>query len=347
MGADATAAPTEANAAEWETSTLFPGKHPTSASSRPARHSPLLGNCGPSHLAAGSIRGLRDGPCGQGAGGEQGVPSARGEEVSVRRGEGGAARRRPGADRAAGVGEGRKAGEGGGRERGRKQCSRLGPGRVPLPNAATRVDFGASVPPPDAGSGAAGLPALHAAEAPAATGWLGRRNSWPVAGADSARPGRPAGTPPQQDPQAGCGWGGSGRRRRARLRRPNSAGRPGARQGGSAQAWLEEARPVSSARGSAPARGSPPDVRRGVGRGGGSRRAAPPAGRRGAAGGVSSRPASPASLRWGLAKDPRCGPPGAASAIPGRSPADADAIEPGPGALSSEVLLKSGPRSQH
>lgn len=73
MGVDVTAAAAEA---EWETSTLFPQGTPMPTSSGPARHSPLSGSCGPSHLAAGSISGLRDGPCGQvrgGAGGPRGV----------------------------------------------------------------------------------------------------------------------------------------------------------------------------------------------------------------------------------------------------------------------------------
>lgn len=65
MGVDATAAATEV---EWETSTLFPKGIRMPTSSGPARHSPLSENCGPSHLAAGSISGLRDGPCGQGSG---------------------------------------------------------------------------------------------------------------------------------------------------------------------------------------------------------------------------------------------------------------------------------------
>lgn len=61
-------------------------------------------------------------------------------------------------------------------------------------------------------------------------------------------------------------------------------GSPWAPLGGSSQAWREEARPGSSARGSAPARGSRPGAPRGVGRRGGAPCRAPGALR----GGVSA-----------------------------------------------------------
>lgn len=86
----------------------------------------------------------------RGRGGAQGSPRGA-VQRGVRMQKEGEERRpdRQGDGRAARVGEGRKAGEGGGRESGgRKQCSRRGPGRVPLPNAATKVRFGHVAPAP-------------------------------------------------------------------------------------------------------------------------------------------------------------------------------------------------------
>lgn len=284
----------EAKAAAWET---YP--RPREALPRPPPPGlPGTHLSGETAVRATSLRAA-SAACGtvhvaRERGGDQGSRGARDEEVSVRRGQGGAARRRQGADRAAGVGEGRKAGEGGGRERGRKQCSRLGPGRVPLPNAATRVDFGASVPPPEAGSGAAGLPALPAAEAPAATGWLGRRNSRPVTGSDGGAAGRtPRWDPaPAGPPGTARGGAGAGGRRRARRRRPNAAGpglgreearRPGRRKRGPDP-------PPAAARLREGARRTCGGAWAG-GAGAGGRRPLPGAG--GAAGGVSPTPGLP------------------------------------------------------
>lgn len=151
-----------------------------------------------------------------GRGGAQGSPGGEVQRgLGARGGGGGTARQRQGDGRAARVGEGRKAGERG-REGvgGRKQCSRRGPGRVPLPNAATEVRCGDVAPAARGGPGRwfeapQKVPAFHAPEAPAATGWLGLER--PLArgvAPTAARPGdRPARTPPQQDLRAGCGVG--------------------------------------------------------------------------------------------------------------------------------------------
>ena len=215
------------------------GKHPDAhLPSRPARHSPLSGHCGPGHLAAGSISGLPDGPCGQGGGeGRRGPRVVRYKEVWVRE-EGEEGRPDRGRGMAARPGSGReeRRGRGGGRESGgRKQCSRRSPGRVPLPNAATEARCGDVAPAARGGPGRwfgapQKVPAFHAPEAPAATGWLGREG--PLAGGvapTAARPGdRPARTPPQQDLRAGCRVGRD---------REGGGGRGGG-DGGSGQARL-------------------------------------------------------------------------------------------------------------
>lgn len=249
----------------------------------------LLGNCGPSPLAAG-IGGLRDGPRGREGRGR--APGRAGPRGGGARGQGGPAGRGRGA-------AGARAGRGGRRGRGRagmgrKQCSRRGPGRLPLPSAAAEGRSRSVA----AGAVRAG-PGRGAPRTPRRGGSgghrrLGRGNAGPAAG------GRPAGTPPRQDPRAGCGVGGGGRAAAAeRLARGSAGGR--------AQAWLEEARPGSSARGSAPARGSPPDARRGVGRGAGAGwRApcrAPGRGGRGPRAASTRPPAGRVSLR--AARPPR------------------------------------------
>lgn len=83
MGMEAMAAATEAPKRNGNLYPLPPGSTRT-APSRPARHSPLSGNCGLSQLAAGSISGLRDGPCSQERGeGSRGPRGVRYKEVQV------------------------------------------------------------------------------------------------------------------------------------------------------------------------------------------------------------------------------------------------------------------------
>lgn len=133
MGVDATAAATAVTEAGHETATLLPREI--------LKRTHLSGHCGPGHLGLGSISGLRDGPCRQGRGeGRRGPRRMRYKEVGVRReGKEG----RPDGRRGQPRGQGRGGKKGGGRRargnRGRKQCSRRGPGRVPFPKAATKV----------------------------------------------------------------------------------------------------------------------------------------------------------------------------------------------------------------
>lgn len=184
----------------------------------------LSGHCGPGNLAAGSISGLPDGPCGQGGGeGRRGPRVVRYKEVWVRE-EGEEGRPDRGRGMAARPGSGReeRRGRGGGRESGgRKQCSRRGPGRVPLPNAATEARCGDVAPAARGGPGRwfgapQKVPAFHAPEAPAATGWLGREG--PLAGGAGGWPRRrrgretaPLGPHPSKTSARGAGWGESGR----------------------------------------------------------------------------------------------------------------------------------------
>lgn len=177
--------------------------------------------------------------------GRRGSRGARSGEVRVRRGEGGTARRSRGPTARLGSGREERRGEGDGREWGRKQCSRRGPGRVPLPSAAAKGRF-------------------RSVAAGAVRRWVGgprgsprstpRRLRRPRAGwaEELLAGGRPDGgaaertprwDPPQQDPQAGRGVGRSGRAAAAR-RRPNSAG-PGL-------GWEEARRPGWRKRGPDP-----------------------------------------------------------------------------------------------
>lgn len=236
-----TAAATEATEAGRATSNLTPsGSIRTPTSSRPSRHSPLSGHCGPGHLAAGSISGLRDGPCGQGGGeGRRGPRGVRYKEVLVRK-EGEEGRPDRGRGMAARPGSGReeRRGKGGGRESGGgNNVAGAAPAEFRFRTPPPRFEFGTSRRPPgsapDSGSGAAEAP-----RAPRPGGSGGHR----LAGAGgtagrgpaptAARPGgRPARTPPRQAPRAGCGvgreregGGGGGGGGRARLAR-GSAGR--------------------------------------------------------------------------------------------------------------------------
>lgn len=294
MGVDVTAAATEATEAGRATSTLIPSRSTrTPTSSRPSRHLPLSGHCGPGHLAAGSISGLRDGPCGQGGGeGRRGPRGVRYKEVLVRK-EGEEGRPDRGRGMAARPGSGReeRRGKGGGRESGGgNNVAGAAPAEFRFRTPPPRLEFGTSrrLPGSCPGrwiGGPRGLPALHAPEAPAATGWLGREGR--LAG---GRPRRrrggtvaPLGPHPGGPPGQGAGWGGSGRAA-AVSAAAAKLGLPGAPLGGSSQAWREEARPGSSARGSAPARGGLPGARRGVGR----RSGAPCREPGGTAGGVSA-----------------------------------------------------------
>lgn len=101
-------------------------------------------------------------------------------------------------------------------------------------------------------------------------GW-GGRDRWP-GGWSRRRRGRetaPLGPHPSKISARGAGWGESGRAAAVAAAAATAAaklGSPWAPLGGSSQAWREEARPGSSARGTAPARGSRPGARRGVGR---------------------------------------------------------------------------------
>lgn len=251
---------------------------------------------------AGSISGLRDAPWGRGRGGRR-RSGARGAKRGRRDGQT-EARGRP-----RGWGRGGKKGgrKGAGGNGGGNNVVRTAPAQFRFRTPPPRVDFGASRPgQPDAGSGPRAPRALR----------RGGSGGHRLAGAEEVlaggRPRRrrgradaPLGPRLSRTPRPGAGWGQSGRAA-AGSAAAAELGSPGAPQGGSAQARLEEARSGSSARGSAPARGSPPDVWRGVGRRSGSRRAAPSAGRLGHGGRcVPHALPPPASPRRGLAKDPR------------------------------------------
>lgn len=149
--------------------------------------------------------------------------------------------------------------------------------RTPPP----RFDFGTSrrLPgaSPDAGSGAAEAP-----RAPRREGSGGHRLAGAeellAAGRPRQRRGRAVAPPepyPSRTPGQGAGWDGRGKTAGGSAAAAK-LGSPRAPLGGSSQAWLEEARPGSSARGSAPARGGLPGARRGVGRRGVSRRGGAP-----------------------------------------------------------------------
>lgn len=139
--------------------------------------------------------------------------------------------------------------------------------RTPPP----RFGLGTSRRPPGAAPGVRSRPAGVACT-PHPGGWAaggcrGGRDGWPGDGPDGGTAGvGPAPTPPRWDPGAGHGvtreckeggrlGGGGGQPQIAR-----------APMGGSLQAWREEARPGSSARCGAPARGGLPGAQRGVGR---------------------------------------------------------------------------------
>lgn len=166
MGVDVTAAATEATEAGRATSTLTPsGSTQTPTPSRLSKHSPLSGHCGPGHLAAGSISGLRDGPCGQGGGeGRRGPRGVRYKEVLVRK-EGEEGRPDRGRGMAARPGSGReeRRGKGGGRESGGgNNVAGAAPAEFRFRTPPPRFEFGTSrgLPgaAPDAGSGAAEAP---------------------------------------------------------------------------------------------------------------------------------------------------------------------------------------------
>lgn len=184
--------------------------------SGPARHSPFSGHCGPGHLAAGSISGLRDGPCGQpGREGRRGPRGVRYKEVWVRK-EGEEGRPDRGRGMAARPGSGReeRRGKGGGRDSGGgNNVAGEAPAEFRFQTPTPRLDLGTSrrLPraAPDAGSGAAG--SLHVPRPgdscgqrlPGAGGTAGRGIA-PTA----ALPGDgPARTPPRQDLRTGCGVG--------------------------------------------------------------------------------------------------------------------------------------------
>lgn len=219
MGVDATAAATEATEAGRATSThLPPGSTRTPTSSRSVRHSPLSGHCGPGHLAAGSISGLRGSPCGQGGGeGRRGPRVVRYKEVWVRKeGEEGRPDRGRGTASRPGSGREERRGKGGGRESGGgNNVAGAAPVEFRFRKPPQRFDFGTlrRLPraAPDPGSGPQGVPAFHVPEAPAATGWLGREGplsgGWP-----RRRRGRaiaPLGPHPGKTSGQGAGWGES------------------------------------------------------------------------------------------------------------------------------------------
>lgn len=174
------------------------------------------GHCGPGHLAAGSISGLRDGPCGQPRReGRRGPRGVRYKEVWVRK-EGEEGRPDRGRGMAARPGSGReeRRGKGGGRDSGGgNNVAGEAPAEFRFQTPTPRLDLGTSrrLPraAPDAGSGAAG--SLHVPRPgdscgqrlPGAGGTAGRGIA-PTA----ALPGDgPARTPPRQDLRTGCGVG--------------------------------------------------------------------------------------------------------------------------------------------
>lgn len=198
MGVDATAAAKEATEAGCETSTLLSRealRHP-SPPGLPGTHL-SRGHCGPGHFAAGSISGLRDGPCGRRRGEECRGPGGCGTkrygcEERGRRDSQMEAGGRPCGGGRGGKKEGRR---GAGGNRGRKQCSRRGPGRVPLPNAATKVRFGNVAP---AAGGHPGRLIGGRGGSPRSTprrlrwsqaGW-GGRDGWPGHGRDGGAAGQ-------------------------------------------------------------------------------------------------------------------------------------------------------------
>lgn len=234
-----------------------------------------------------------------GRGGEQGSPGG-----AVQRGTG---VKRVGGDGRAeaggwprGLGRGGKKGRGrgAGGGRGRKQCSRRGPGGVPLPNAFTQVRFGNVAPAaggcPGRWIGGRGVPPsstprrLRRSQA-----GCGGRHGWPGHGPDGGAAGRsPRSDPtPAGPPGRERGGAGAGGRWRSRRRQPSSA-RPRLR-------WEEARRPGERKRGPDP----PPAaarLREGAcpERGGaGASGAAPPAGRRGECGGCVRARALPPPAR--------------------------------------------------
>lgn len=185
-----------------------------------------------------------------GAQGSQGGAVQRGVWMRKEREEG--RPERQGDCRAAPGGEGRKAGEGGGRESGgRKQCSRRGPGRVPLPNAATELRFGdvapaAGGPPRAFNRGPRGFPEPHTPEAGRPEAGQAEGTAGPGTAPTAVRPGLaplgpyPGGTPPGQ----GAGWRGSARKAAGSAAAAN-LGSPGLR-------WEEARRPGERKRGPDP-----------------------------------------------------------------------------------------------
>lgn len=290
MGVDVTAAATEATEAGRATSTLIPSRSTwTPTSSRPSRHSPLSGHCGPGHLAAGSISGLRDGPCGQGGGeGRRGPRGVRYKEVLVRK-EGEEGRPDRGRGMAARPGSGReeRRGKGGGRESGGgNNVAGAAPAEFRFRTPPPRFEFGTSRRLP---GGCPGRWIGGRGGSPSSTprrlwrpqaGW-GGRDGWPGDGPDGGAAGRsPRSDPtPAGPPGRVRGGAGAGGRRRCLRRRPSSVC-PGLR-------WEEARRPGERKRGPDP----PPAAARlregacpargGAWAGG----AAPPAGRRGHCGG--------------------------------------------------------------
>lgn len=150
---------------------------------------------------------------------------------------------RQGDCRAAPSGEGRKAGEGGGRESGgRKQCSRRGPGRVPLPNTATEVRFG-DVAPAAGGRPGRSIAARGASLSPTPRRLGGQRLARRKGRLARGRPRRRCGRGwPCSDPTP-VGPPGAGRgvaRERKEGSRLGGGGQPRlarAPMGGSSQAW--------------------------------------------------------------------------------------------------------------
>nr|XP_036865860.1 basic salivary proline-rich protein 3-like [Manis javanica] len=195
--------------------------------------------------------------------------------------------------------------------------------------------------------GPRGPPELHTPEAPAVTGWL-RREARLAGARPRRRSGRavaPLGPHPGGTPGQGTGWGGS-RRAAAVSAAAAKLRSPEAPLGGSSQAWREEAGPGSSARGSAPARGSLPGARRGGGQRGGAPCRAP-----GKVRGVCPRP-RPAPTCPPAAESPRgplperSSPPSDLRAFSERSSRVVEAIEAGPCLLHLDLFVESGAHSQ-
>lgn len=291
MGVDATAAATEATEAGRATSTHPPpGSTRTPTSSRSVRHSPLSGHCGPGHLAAGSISGLRGSPCGQGGGeGRRGPRVVRYKEVWVRkegeegrpdRGRGTASRPGSGREERRGKGDGRESGGG-------NNVAGAAPVEFRFRKPPQRFDFGTSRRLPrtlDRGRRGSPRSTSRRLRRPQA-GW-GGRDRCPGDGPDGGAAGRsPRSDPTPARPPGRVRGGARARGRRwSQWRRPSSA-RPGLR-------WEEARRPGERKRGPDP----PPAaarLREGAGparRGAWAGGAAPPAGLRGHCGGVCPRP---------------------------------------------------------